>query len=584
MLHIPAGLAEFDGKPVEQLRVGRPLALVPQIVEHHRQALAEKLLPQAVGKLPGNQRIFLIGKPFREVEAVEAGAVVSHRRVRQEPGHGRQHHFPRVHPSSAGQEVRHGNFLRIHRLGDDGMGVARAAGDHQVAQFSIGFGQAGIRRRGLDESGCKLAVLRLAACRGYLEGGGKLEPDRAFLTRHRVTERRDAEAHLAEVRAGEGHAQHAAHGSGEGFCEMIERVMRQGRAITRLLPDGGCGAPFFFQQRAAVAIRILVRRPPVRLPPRDFQRRRGGAVGNHGEGRCHREFPIRLAADLAGVLRIRQDFETDRADRDFRQREVDGETFVLGHRACEQHRLIRQNRMWRAFRGDGRGRERGPAVRLGGEKRGHALRPDPKRRIVLSRSCGGCQQIDRGGAQLAQPPADGGILRLDFRREGIIVLESWDVLVRRVGIVRIDAPLPDIREKRAQRVEILRLDRVELMVVALRAAGRQPEPRRSHRADPIAHGFCEVFLRLRSAFSGDEIEAEKSRGDALLVGGVRQQVAGELLGGELVEGLVLVERVDDVIPVGKNPQVLVAMITDGVGEADDVEPRHRHPLAIMGRG
>ena len=122
------------------------------------------------------------------------------------------------------------------------------------------------------------------------------------------------------------------------------------------------------------------------------------------------------------------------------------------------------------------------------------------------------------------------------------------------------------------------------MVVALGATGRQAQPTGADRTDPVAHVFRQVFARLGSAFAGDQVEAEKSGGDALLVGGVREQIPGDLFFGKLVERQVVVERLDDVVTVRKNPHVLVAVVTDRVGEPDDIQPRHRHPLAVAGRG
>ena len=63
-----------------------------------------------------------------------------------------------------------------------------------------------------------------------------------------------------------------------------------------------------------------------------------------------------------------------------------------------------------------------------------------------------------------------------------------------------------------------------------------------------------------------------------------EQVAGELLDREPVERLVGVERANHVVAKEVEVDVVVAVIAGGVGEADQVEPEDRHPLAEVGRG
>ena len=53
---------------------------------------------------------------------------------------------------------------------------------------------------------------------------------------------------------------------------------------------------------------------------------------------------------------------------------------------------------------------------------------------------------------------------------------------------------------------------------------------------------------------------------------------------ELVEGKVLIEGADDVVAVGRDVVILIAVIAHGVGVADKVEPIHRHAFAEVWRG
>ena len=67
-------------------------------------------------------------------------------------------------------------------------------------------------------------------------------------------------------------------------------------------------------------------------------------------------------------------------------------------------------------------------------------------------------------------------------------------------------------------------------------------------------------------------------------GGVRQEVAGHLIDGELIEGLVAVEGSDD--PIAPGPHLLfgVYLIAVCVGVASGIEPIDGHAFAIAGRG
>ena len=62
-----------------------------------------------------------------------------------------------------------------------------------------------------------------------------------------------------------------------------------------------------------------------------------------------------------------------------------------------------------------------------------------------------------------------------------------------------------------------------------------------------------------------------------------QKVAGQLLDGERVERLVMVEGVDDVVAVGEDPLALVAVVADRIREPRQIEPRDGHALAVVGR-
>ena len=122
------------------------------------------------------------------------------------------------------------------------------------------------------------------------------------------------------------------------------------------------------------------------------------------------------------------------------------------------------------------------------------------------------------------------------------------------------------------------------MVVALGAAGGEAEPCAADGADAVAGIFRKVFLVLCAALAGHEVQAEEAGGDFLLLGRVRDEVAGELLTGEHIEALVRVEGVDHVIAEREDAGVLVAVVADGIGVADGVEPGDGHALAVAKGG
>ena len=163
----------------------------------------------------------------------------------------------------------------------------------------------------------------------------------------------------------------------------------------------------------------------------------------------------------------------------------------------------------------------------------------------------------------------------------MVIAPALQVGVRRNVVVAVNAPLLHVREERRHRIEILRRDRIELVVVALRAAHRRAEPGSTDCADAVRGILREVFLRLRAAFARHHVQAIEAGRDPLLRGGVRQQVARELFHGEHVERLVLIERSDHVISIREDALVLVAVITDRVREPNRVKPGHRHALAEM---
>ena len=79
------------------------------------------------------------------------------------------------------------------------------------------------------------------------------------------------------------------------------------------------------------------------------------------------------------------------------------------------------------------------------------------------------------------------------------------------------------------------------MIVALSTGDRRAHPDGHRGVDAIDNRNVSKFLVVRSALVVGQCVAVESSRDELIFGWFRQQVASDLLDGELVEGLVRVE-------------------------------------------
>ena len=107
-----------------------------------------------------------------------------------------------------------------------------------------------------------------------------------------------------------------------------------------------------------------------------------------------------------------------------------------------------------------------------------------------------------------------------------------------VGVAPADRLLPHVREERGEAVEVPRQVGIELVVVALGAADGRAQPDR--RGVPHAVGEVDrpVLLRLGAALLGGLEQPVVAGRDPVSIVAPGQQVAGELLGREAVEGQV----------------------------------------------
>ncbi len=150
-------------------------------------------------------------------------------------------------------------------------------------------------------------------------------------------------------------------------------------------------------------------------------------------------------------------------------------------------------------------------------------------------------------------------------------------------LAAVDPLFRQLIEVREELIELALRERVVLVVVALSTPGRQPHPDGGGRADSVGDVFDAVLLRDDAGLFGDHVVAVEAGRDALLDRRVRQQVACELLDGELIEGHVRVEGVDDPISPAPHEPLVVREVAVRVGVASLIEPVAGLMLAVARR-
>ena len=151
---------------------------------------------------------------------------------------------------------------------------------------------------------------------------------------------------------------------------------------------------------------------------------------------------------------------------------------------------------------------------------------------------------------------------------------------RSVGNVAVHHVLGGVAEERRERVEVALRDRVELVVVAGRAADGQAEEDRARGVGAVLGVDHLVLFRDHAALVRGCVAAMESGSDQLVHRRVGQQVAGDLLHGEAVERQVAIEGVDDPVAIGPHLAVVVDVDAVRVGVARRVQPVARAVLPV----
>ena len=125
-------------------------------------------------------------------------------------------------------------------------------------------------------------------------------------------------------------------------------------------------------------------------------------------------------------------------------------------------------------------------------------------------------------------------------------------------------------------------DRIKLVVVAAGAVDRQAHEALERRPDHVVQIVVAIVRVGLLAESHSRPEPVKGGSSETIVGRLVKLVAGNLLDEELVVGLVLVQRLDHIVPIPPSCiQGAVMLETRALREADHIEPEPSPALAVV---
>ena len=137
-------------------------------------------------------------------------------------------------------------------------------------------------------------------------------------------------------------------------------------------------------------------------------------------------------------------------------------------------------------------------------------------------------------------------------------------------------------EEGKEAIVFLVRDGIELVIVALRAGDGKAEPDGAGGANTIHDALNAELLGVDAALAIDLGVAMKSGGDFLIERGLGHLITSKLFNGELVEGLVFVERLHDPVAIGPDAAWSVNAVAIAVSVSGLIQPPAAPALAIMG--
>ena len=144
------------------------------------------------------------------------------------------------------------------------------------------------------------------------------------------------------------------------------------------------------------------------------------------------------------------------------------------------------------------------------------------------------------------------------------------------------AKLGELIKKGEEPVIIALGEGIVFVVVAAGALRGESQPGRAEGSDAVADVFDPVLFVDDAALAVDYMIAAKTGGEALLGGGVGEEISCELFGEELAVGNVLIKGVDD--PFAPAPHITQGVVVEAVsvGVAGDVQPFEGLAFAVVG--
>ena len=121
------------------------------------------------------------------------------------------------------------------------------------------------------------------------------------------------------------------------------------------------------------------------------------------------------------------------------------------------------------------------------------------------------------------------------------------------------------------------------MVMTCGTTGGETEPNGRHSFHAILGIDRIIFFRDRSALAGGGEAARESRGDVLVKSPFRKQVAGNLLGGELIPWHIVLEGFDHPVAIRPDGAVVIDVDAVRVRIARRIEPMAGKMLGASGR-
>ena len=599
--HVPAGLHEIDGEPVEHFLMRGQVALRAEILGRAHESLAEANLPEAIHRDARGERMLGLHEPLREAEAI--GGCARGQRP-QRDGHGGR---------DDGVLERLIVLAALEHEGRAHLRLGQVLHDHRAAQAGFEFLFGHEQLRVIREQRGRVRVLPLEKMpdeKIFLRGGAF-----RFRERENSQQRRGRGAHLG------GRERAAVNREFVHLALELDRVRAAADAEGRRVRDGTGERvqlddiflqPAVHENLHARGLRRAIVGDHDVLPflrrefvlRAHFQSALGPAVNEVNAGAARIEIKIPALKTLRVIQprehgrgrAVRRDLEPARERKLLRALQLGTARELRDGRPIQAHAVRVESRIHLepAFR-----EITDKALEAGGEG---FLRLHPQRKKMRGHDRRRDFDFLALGDGLFREPLAEEWVRRGLRAQVGEFAERFFAHVTRglafvvglgigdfelgfgVALARLHAAIARVIEVGVELIVLLLADGIVFVIVALRALHAQREPRRGGRLHAVHDVVHAKFLGNHAALVGRGVIAIEAGGDALFEARVRNEVAGDLIHRELIEGQIAVERADH--PIAPTPHVArtVRVIHARIAVAREIHPRERHAFAEMRRG